>query len=194
MYTLQGVIDLRKETGIGMVACQKAMKESDGDIVKAREILRKNGHDFAEQVASKEVHEGLVYSYIHHNNKVGAIVEIRCQTDFCAHSLVEFAKSICMQICATNPEFITEKSVPVERVSQEKVKIFEELEELGKQEEEIGTILKGKMRKFYLEHCLLCQKSIYNSLLTVRDMLNDKIKQTGENIMIIRFCRYQLGE
>lgn len=193
MYNTKIVYDLRKETGISITACQKAAKEANGDIVKAREILKKNGYDFAEQVKDKQTSEGLIYSYIHHNNKVGSIVEIRCQTDFCAMSLHEFAKQICMQICATNPEFISEKSVPTERIAQEKIKIFDELESLGKEEEEIGSIIKGKMRRFYFEHCLLCQKSIQNSLLTVRDMLNEKIRQTGENIEIVRFCRYQVG-
>lgn len=188
------VKELRQKTGAGVYACKHALEKAGGDLEKAVKFLIVSGVQVAEKKKSKPMPEGLVVSYIHHNHKVGAMIEIGCQTDFAAHVLVDFAKSICMQIAATNPEFISESDVPEERVIKEKDNIKATMRANNKRPEVIDRYIKSRMRKFYLERCLLSQKSVSDSRYSVRDLLNLKIREVGENISIIRFSRFQVGK
>jgi len=184
---------LRITTGVSISMCKDALVKSEWDFEKAKTLLRSMGNDFLEEAQKEETPNGLIECYLHHNKQVAVMIEIRCQTDFTARILSDFARAICMQIAATNPEFISERDVPKERINSEKLRVLEEMEAQEKPEEAISSIVKNRMKRFYMEHCLLSQKSVHNSLITVRDYLNDKIKQTGENIMIVRFVRYQVG-
>ncbi len=188
------VMELRKKTGAGVYACKNALEKSEGNLEKAVKILIASGVEVAEEKKDKVMHEGLIVSYVHHNHKVGAMVEIRCQTDFAAHVLVDFAKTICMQIAATNPEFICEKDVSEDRIEKEKDIIKSTIRTNDRRPEVINRFLKNKMKKFYLENCLLSQKSVYDSRYSIRDLLNLKIREVGENISIVRFSRFQVGK
>lgn len=188
------VKELRQKTGAGVYACKNALEKAEGNLEKAVKILIASGIEVAEEKKDKVMPEGLVASYIHHNHKVGAMIEISCQTDFAAHVLVDFAKSICMQVAATNPEFISEKDVPEDRVEKEKDIIKSAVKTENRRPEVVNRFLKSRMRKFYLETCLLSQKSVYDSRYTVRDLLNLKIREVGENVSIVRFSRFQVGK
>jgi len=185
---------LRITTGVSISMCKDALVKSEWDFEKAKTLLRSMGNDFLEEAQKEETPNGLIECYLHHNKQVAVMIEIRCQTDFTARILSDFSRAICMQIAATNPEFISERDVPKEIINTEKLRILEEMEAQEKPEEAISSIVKNRMKRFYMEHCLLSQKSVHNSLITVRDYVNDKIKQTGENIMIVRFVRYQVGK
>lgn len=185
---------LRETSGVSVSLCKEALEKSNWDFDSAVALLRSMGNEIVEEAKLEDTPNGLIESYLHHNKQVAAIVEIRCQTDFTARILSDFARAICMHVAATNPEFISEKDVPKDRINAERLKILDEMEVQEKTEEAISSIVKGRMRRFYQEHCLMSQKSVHNTLITVRDFLNDKIKQTGENITIVRFVRYQVGK
>ena len=183
------LVILRKETGCSISDCIKALENSDGDIENAKKLLGVRSDE-----RFPDIPEGVVESYIHHNHKVGVIVEIHCETDATANALPKFAREVCVQIAATNPEFISERDVPHERLVSERAKYAEKLRQSSKPKEEIAKIIKGKMKKFYLEHCLMNQKYVQDTRITVRDFINNKIRETGEKIKIIRFSRFQVGK
>lgn len=185
---IQKITALRKETEASIAECKKALEASGGDLQKAKKLL-------VGQIEENfpDIPEGLIESYIHHNRKVGVILEVHCETGATARKLAPFVKEICMQIAATNPDYISEKDVPVEILVQEKAKHAEKILNSGKTKEEITKIVKGKMKRFYLEHCLLNQKYVQDTRITVRDFVNNKIRETGEKIQIIRFSRFQIG-
>jgi elongation factor Ts len=185
---------LRTTSGVSISLCKEALEKSEWDFEKAKTLLRSMGNEILEETQKEEVHNGLIECYLHHNKQVAVILELRCQTDFTARILGEFARAICMHIAATNPEYISERDVPKERVNSEKLRILEEMELQDKPDEAVSLIVKNRMKRFYMEHCLMGQKSVHNTLITVRDFINDKIKQTGENIVIVRFVRYQVGK
>ncbi len=194
--TAKMVKELREKTGVGMMDCKKALQEANGDFDKAVELLRKKGMKTAEKRAGKETSEGIIASYIHSNNKLGVMVEINCETDFVANTadFKNFAEDICMQIAATNPVAIKEEDVSSDLIEKEKEIYREQLLNEGKPENIIDKIIDGKIKKYYSEVCLLNQKFIKNEDVTIKDLLNELIAKTGENIVIKRFVRFQLGE
>jgi elongation factor Ts len=190
------VKDLREKTGVGMMDCKKALTECDGDFDKAVKYLREKGIADASKRSARATKEGVVYSYIHPGNKIGVLVEINCETDFVARNddFLSFAKDVAMHIAASSPQFITRDEVPEELVASEKEMLMAQAREGGKPETVLEKIVEGRIDKFYAQICLLEQPFIKDMNISVDELLREKIGKIGENIVIRRFARYQLGE
>jgi len=194
--------ELREKTGAGMMDCKNALKEASGDGQKAIEILRKKGLMKAQKKSTRTAKEGLIESYIHTNGKIGVLVEINCETDFVARNedFKAFTKDITMQIAAAHPMYVKREDVPGEVVEKEKEIIKAQLEDSSakdgkkKPADVIEKIITGKLEKFYEETCLIEQPFIKDQNVKVRDLLTNLVSKIGENILIRRFVRYQLGE
>lgn len=186
---------LREKTGIGMMDCKKALIETNGNIEKAIELLRKKGAKVISKRAGKEVKNGIIHSYIHPGANIGVLVEINCETDFSANTeaMKEFAKDICMQIAATDPLCISIKNLDPNLVEKEREIIREEVRRSGKPENLVDKITENKLEKFYETTCLLKQKFIKNDKISIQDHLNELVAKIGETIQIKRFNRYQIG-
>jgi len=190
------VKELREETGVGMMDCKKALKECKGDVKQAIDFLRKKGIATAKKRGGRQTSEGLVQSYIHAGGKIGVLVEVNCETDFSAKTddFANFAKDIAMQIAATNPVSVDREGLPAETLEREGEIYATQAKESGKPEKVIEKIVEGKMKKFYSEVCLLEQAFVKNPDNSIQDLVNDLMAKTGENVMISRFARFQLGE
>jgi len=190
------VKELRDKTGVGIMDCKDALKECDGDISKSVDYLRKKGIATAKKRGGRVAAEGQVQSYIHGGGKIGVLVEVNCETDFSGKTedFTEFVKNIAMQIAATNPAAIDREGIPADVLNKEKEIYATQAKESGKPEKVIEKIVEGKMKKFYSEACLLEQAYVKNPDTTVQDLLNELMAKTGENILIRRFARFQLGE
>ena len=194
--TSQMVKELRDKTNAGMMDCKKALGETGGDMEKAIDLLRQKGLAVAQKRAGRSTSEGVVQTYIHAGGKLGVMVEVNCETDFSGKTedFSEFVKNIAMQIAATNPVAIDREGIPADVLNKEKEIYATQAKESGKPEKVIEKIVEGKMKKFYSEACLLEQAYVKNPDTTVQDLLNDLMAKTGENILIRRFARFQLGE
>ena len=190
------VKDLREKTGVGIMDCKNALQESDGDIKKAIEILRKKGIAKSQKREGKITSEGQVQSYIHMGGKIGVLVEVNCETDFTAKTedFTHFAKTLAMHIAATNPISISPENLPAEDLEREKEIYKAQAIQSGKPEKVIEKIVEGKLRKFYSEVCLLEQGYVKDPDKTVQNLLDELKAKTGENIIVKRFTRFQLGE
>ena len=188
--------DLREKTGVGIMDCKQALNESDGDINKAIEYLRKKGIATAKKRGGRVTSQGQVTSYIHAGGKIGVLLEVNCETDFTGKSedFTNFVKDTSMQIAATNPIAIDREHVPQDILEKEKEIYATQARESGKPEKVIDKIVDGKLKKFFSEACLLEQPFVKDPDITVQDLLNEMIAKTGENIVIRRFVRFQLGE
>lgn len=186
---------LRDITGLGMMDCKKALEETDGDIEKAIELLRKKGAAVAAKRSTKTTSQGLVWAYIHPGNQVGVLVEINCETDFVANTedIKRFAHDICLHIAALKPMYLSPEEVDPKFLEHEKSILREQLVDSGKPPKIIDQILEGKVTKLYSEVCLLNQQFVKNDQLTVSDVLKELIAKTGENIKIRRFARFEVG-
>ncbi len=194
--TTELIKELREKTGVGIMDCKAALNETDGNIDKAVEYLRKKGIATAKKRGGRTTSEGQVQSYIHAGGKIGVLVEVNCETDFSAKTedFTRFVKDLAMQIAATSPISIDRETVPAHILEKEKEIYATQARESGKPEKIIDKIVEGKLRKFYSESCLLEQPFVKNPDITVNDLLNELMAKTGENIVIRRFVRYQLGE
>ena len=190
------VKDLREKTGVGVMDCKNALKESNGDIEQAIDYLRKKGISTAKKRGGRLTSEGQVQSYIHTGGKIGVLVEVNCETDFSAKTedFTEFVKNIAMHIAATNPVAIAREDIPSDILDKEREIYSIQAKESGKPDNVIEKIVEGKMKKFYSEVSLLEQQYVKNPDITIQDLLNEMIAKTGENIIIKRFVRFQLGE
>jgi len=191
----QLVKELREKTGVGIMACKNALQESAGDIDKAVEILRKKGIAKAQKREGRIASEGQIQSYVHMGGKIGVLVEVNCETDFSAKTedFTNFSKNLAMQIAATNPIAISADTLPSEIVEGEREIYRDQALRSGKPEKVIEKIVEGKLKKFYSEVCLLNQDYIKDPDKTIEDLLNELKAKTGENIVISRFVRFQLG-
>jgi elongation factor Ts len=189
------VKQLREKTNAGIMDCKAALKDCDGDMEKAVDFLRKKGLATAAKRAGREASEGTVQSYIHMGGKIGAMVEVNCETDFVAKNedFLEFARNIAMHIAATNPVALTEEEVPANVIEREMAIYREQAKELGKPEQMIDKIAQGKMGKFYKENCLMNQQYVRDPDKTIADYLNEMIARTGEKMTIKQFARFQIG-
>ncbi len=187
---------LREKTGVGIMDCKKALRECNGDVDKAVDYLRKKGIATAQKRGGRATSEGQIQSYVHAGGKIGVLVEVNCETDFSAKTddFSEFVRSLAMQIAATNPVSIDREGVPSDTLEKEKEIYSTQAKESGKPEKVIEKIVEGKIKKFYSEVCLLEQAYVKNPDLTIQDLLNEMMAKTGENVIIRRFVRYQLGE
>lgn len=194
--TAEQVKELREKTGVGIMDCKKALKETDGDLEKAVDYLRKKGIATAQKRGGRATSEGQVASYIHAGGKIGVLVEVNCETDFSGKTddFTEFARNLAMHIAATNPISVDRESVPEDVINRERDIYRTQALESGKPEKIVDKIIDGKMNKFFAEACLLEQPFVKNPDITIQDLLNEMIAKTGENIVIRRFARYQLGE
>ena len=192
--TAADVKDLRQKTGVGIMECKNALKEANGDIDKAVEILRKKGIAVAQKKASRATNEGRITSYIHLGGKIGVMVEIGCETDFVAKNedFITFTKNIAMHIAAANPSYLCREEVPAEFIEKEKAIFFEQVKDKPQNIQE--KILEGKIDKLMEEICLVDQKYVKDDKMKIKDYVTEVITQIGENIIIRRFVRYALGE
>jgi elongation factor Ts len=188
--------ELREKTGAGIMDCKEALVASDGDVDIALDHLRKKGLAQAAKKASRVASEGLVSSYIHGGGKIGVLVEVNCETDFVAKTDVfqEFVKNICMQIAASNPQYVTVEDVSEKVVRKEKEIYREQALNSGKPEKVIDKIVEGKLGKFYEETCLIEQDYIRDQEKKVKDVIADTVAKLGENIVVRRFARFVVGE
>lgn len=190
------VKDLRERTGAGMMDCKKALVKSDGDLDKAVDFLRKSGIAKAEKKGSRTASEGIIYSYIHHGDKLGVLLELNCETDFVAKTegFNGLANNLAMQIAATNPNSIDRDSIDKNFLKREESIFKEQALSSGKPENVVDKIVKGKLEKLYSEICLLDQLYIKDTDKKISDLLNEAIATLGENIVITRFIRFAVGE
>ena len=186
---------LRETTQAGMVDCKKALQETDGDMQKAIEFLRKKGLASADKKMGSAVTEGIVASYIHSNNKVGVLIELRTVTDFVARNpdFQELAKELCMQIAAAAPLYVKMEDVPIDVIEKEKEIYREQMKDSEKPGNVVEKIVEGKLSKFYSDVCLLEQEYIKENKIIIKDLIKEKIAAFGENIEVTRFSRFQIG-
>ena len=190
------VKELREKTGAGMMDCKKALTETAGDVQKAVDYLRQKGLAAATKKADRVAADGAVAAYVHAGGKLGALVEINCETDFVART-TEFQallKDIAMQVAAANPRYVRREEIPEAELAKEKTIYRQQALESGKSEKIVDKIVEGKMERFYSEICLLEQSFIKDQDKKVLEIINDAIARLGENIQIRRFARYHLGE
>lgn len=190
------VKDLREKTGAGMMDCKEALTASDGDFEKAIDYLRKKGMSAATKRSSKAAKDGTIATYIHMGGKIGVMVELNCETDFVAKTdnFQTMAKDLAMQVAATNPIYVSSQEISAEALEREKEIYRSQLLAEKKPEKIWDKIIEGKLNKFYEEVCLVNQKFIKDDSITIETLINNMIAKTGENIIIRRFARFQLGE
>lgn len=189
------VAELRKMTGAPMMDCKKALAESNGDIDKAVEYLRKKGAATAAKRAEREAKEGVIACYVH-GDKLGVLVEVNSETDFVARNeeFKAFARDIAMHVAAANPAYLAPEDVPAKVLDKEKEIELEKLKKEGKPANILDKIWEGKKEKFFAENCLLKQSFVKNPDITIEGLLNEKIGKIGEKISISRFVRYEVGK
>ena len=190
------VKELRTKTGAGMMDCKEALTSSKGDFDQAIDYLRKKGMSAATKRSSKAAKDGTIASYIHMGGRIGVMVELNCETDFVAKTedFQNAARDIAMHVAASNPTYVNPDEIPEDVLEREK-EIYRSQALAEKKPEKIwDKIIEGKLNKYYEEVCLTKQKFIKNTDISVETLGNNLIAKTGENIMIRRFTRYQLGE
>lgn len=188
------VAQLRSQTGAGMMNAKKALEESGGDLEKAAEILREKGIAKAAKKADRETNEGRVHAYIHSNGKLGAMVEVLCETDFVARNeaFIEFCNDLALHVSATEPLYLTREDVPEDVASKEMSLFKSEMEGAGKPADVIEKIVEGKMNKWYSEVVLMEQPFIKDEDVTVEVFIKSKIASLGENMQLKRFSRFSI--
>jgi elongation factor Ts len=193
--TIDLISQLREKTGLGILDCKKSLIESNGDIEKAIELLRKKGSIIAEKRGANKTSQGIIYSYIHSGSKIGVLLEINCETDFVAQTDVirELAHNISMHIAAMKPICILESDLDINLLNKEKEIYITQLRNEKKPEKIIENIIEGKVKKFYVDNCLLYQCFIKNEKQTISDLIKESIAKVGENIKINKFTRYEIG-
>lgn len=194
--TTEMIKELRQATSAGVLDCKKALEQSAGDFGKAVEILREKGLAVAAKKAGRETKEGLIGSYIHAGGKIAALIEVNCETDFVARTeeFQTFVHDLAMQVVAARPLYLRPEDVPAE-VLENKKRIYRiEAEESGRSAQVVDRIVEGKVAQYYEDTCLLEQAFIKEPAVKIKDLLAAKIAQLGENIIIRRFVRYELGE
>lgn len=194
--TVEKVKELRDKTGAGIMDCKKALAESGGELEKAIDYLRMKGAATAEKRADRATNQGLVEAYIHAGGRLGAMVEVNCETDFVAKTddFKTLAKEIAMQVVAMNPRYITKEEVTKETIEHEMEIYRTQARNEKKPNQVIEKIAEARLEKYYQEYCLLEQMYIKDSGKTIKDLLLEMMAKTGEKITISRFKRFHLGE
>ncbi|MBN2490769.1 MAG: translation elongation factor Ts [Planctomycetes bacterium] len=190
------VKELRDRTGVGMMECKQALVEAGGDLDKALEYLRKSGAARVLKKAGREIKDGAIGSYVHHNGRVACLVELGCETDFVARSddFRALLKNLCQQVAATAPLAVDASGLDPALLAKEREIYVEQVQAEGKPEGVAAKIVEGKLAKFRREVCLLEQPFIKDDQKQVKDLLQDAVQKLGENITVRRFVRYQFGE
>ena len=189
------VSELRARTGAGMMDCKRALEEAGGDMDKAAEILRKKGIAKAEKRAGRVASQGLVVSYIHHNQQVGVLLELNCETDFVARNEAfgQLARDIALHVASMDPIGVNPEDVPAELLERERRIAEEQVAAEGKPENIRGKIVEGKLKKFVAERTLLEQPYVRNDKITVGELIKEASGKLGETITVRRFARFQIG-
>ena len=194
--TTSMIKDLREATAAGVLDCKKALEASGGDLEKAKVYLREKGLAAAAKKADRAAKEGLIEAYIHTGGRVGALIELNCETDFVARteSFEELAHDLALQVVAARPLYLAPEDIPPDMLEEEKNVYRVQAREMGKPERIIERIVEGKLQKYYQEVCLMKQPFIKDDDLTVQDVLTEIIAKLGENIVVRRFVRFELGD
>lgn len=192
----QMVKDLRDRTSAGMLDCKKALEENAGDFEKAIDWLRQKGLSKAAKKAGRVAAEGLVVSYIHGEGRIGVLLEVNSETDFVAKNddFKKFTRDVAMHIAAANPMAVSEQDIPAAAVEKERSVLRATNLEQGKKPEMVDKIVDGQIKKWLSESCLMNQKFVMNPDITVAEHLNNLVATIGENLVIRRFVRFELGE
>lgn len=187
---------LREKTGAGMMDCKKALQEAGGNEEKAVDILREKGLSAAARRSERAANQGIIDSYIHLGGKIGVLVEVNCETDFVARNdeFREFVRNICLQVAAANPLYLNKEEVPEKILEKERQIIKAQALHDGKPEKVIEKIVEGRLEKFYRDNCLMEQTYIKDEEMNIRELLTNLIARIGENIVIRRFSRFEIGE
>ena len=190
------VKDLRDRSGVGMMECKKALVETGGNIDKAFDYLRKAGAAKALKKEGREAKEGIVLSYIHPGAKLGVLLELNCETDFVAKTddFVNLGNDIAMHIAATDPLAVSSDNISNEIIEKEKEIYTEQAKKTNKPAEIIEKMVEGRLKKFFKENVLIEQDFVKDPNKTIKDIITDTVGKLGENIVITRFKRFQLGE
>lgn len=193
--TASQVQELRQRTGVGMMECKRALEEAGGDTEQAIDLLRSRGQAKAAKAAGRETREGRVDAYIHLGGKIGVLIEVDCETDFVAKTdqFRDLTRSLAMQVAATNPAAVSREGVPAELVEREKEIYRQQARETGKPEGIIEKIAAGKLEKWFQDVCLLDQAYIKDPDRKVSDVVSEAVQRLGENIVVRRFTRYEVG-
>lgn len=194
--TAAQVKELREATGVGMMECKKALTETNGDMEKAMEWLRKKGIASAEKKSGRVAAEGVVESYIHMGGKIGVMVEVNCETDFVAKTpeFKSFVRDIAMHIAAANPAYLNREEVPAEILDKEREILRAQALNEGKPEKIVDRMVEGRVEKYYKDNCLVDQLFVKDHNMTIAQYVTQRVQMTGENIKIRRFVRYEMGE
>ena len=195
-FTASDVMNLRAQTGAGMMDCKKALTESDGNFEKAVEYLREKGIATAAKKAGRIAAEGVVDSYIHMGGKVGVLVEVNCETDFVARGDVfkNLVHDIALQIAAAKPLFVSKEEVPAETLEKEKEILLQQAINEGKPQNIAERMVEGRIKKYYEDNCLLDQKFVKDPDKTISQLMVEATAQIGEKLSIRRFVRFEMGE
>jgi elongation factor Ts len=192
------VKELRERTGAGMMECKKALEEAGGDMEKAIDHLRARGAAKAAKRAERETREGTVGSYVHTNGRIGVLVEVQCETDFVSRNetFQQLARDLAMHIAAAGPLALDAEGIPADVVERERAVYLEQVKQEGKPEKMQEKIVEGKLRKFFQESTLMDQVFVKDPAgkQTIRQLVQEASTKTGENVVVRRFVRYQLGE
>jgi elongation factor Ts len=190
------VKDLREKTSAGMLDCKKALEETKGDFEQAVDWLRKKGLSSAAKKAGRIAAEGLVEAYIHGEGRIGVLLEVNCETDFVARTpgFKEFVRNIALHIAATAPLSVSSEDVPADKIERERQVLTAKAIEQGKKGDMVPKIVDGQIKKWLSENCLLEQAYVKNPDVKIGDYLKETMSKTGENMVIRRFTRFELGE
>lgn len=190
------VRELREKTGVGFMECKTALAETQGDLERATTLLREKGLASASKKMGRTASDGLVVSYIHGGGKIGVLLELNCETDFVARTdeFGTLARDLAMQVAAANPQYVRREEVPIELLEKERAILLAQVKSSGKPEKVVEQIVQGRLAKFFSEVCLQEQPFIKAPEVKVEDRIKEVIAKVGENVVVRRFCRYQLGE
>lgn len=193
--TSEMIKQLREATGAGVLDCKKALEQANGDFEKATEILRQKGLAAAAKKAERTANEGIIGSYVHMGAKVAALVELNCETDFVARTeaFQTLARDLAMQVVASRPLYTRREEIPAADLERERVAYTAQLADSGKPDDVVQRIVEGKLEKFYQETCLLEQPFIKDPNITVGDLVKAAVAKLGENIVVRRFARLEVG-
>ncbi len=194
--SVEDIKRLREETGAGVMECKRALEQAGGDHEKAKELLRAAGLLKAEKKFGRVAREGVIACYIHHGNRLGAMVELNCESDFVARTpeFQQLAQEIAMQVAGMDPKYISREEVPEAVVAEQRRLYYERALADGNNSEDAERIAEERLNKFFEEHCLLEQPCIRDDSKTVGELLREKIALFGENIVVRRFARFVVGE
>lgn len=194
--TAEMIKELRAATGAGVLDCKKALDENGGDLGQAAEYLRQKGLAAAAKKSSREAHQGLIGSYIHMGAQIAALVEVNCETDFVARTddFQNLSRDLAMQVVAAKPLFVRREDVPADVLAEERAKYQAEATDTGKPDHVLNRIIEGKLEKYLQSVILLEQPFIRDENMTVGQLVTEAISRLGENIVVRRFVRYEIGQ